>query len=124
MTDNEIIRALECCSNRTDRYCPNCPYYNVPYKDNMTCSEVLMSDALDLITRQQAEIEGLHKKVDELSEVLSDSIRIRYKEAKSEAIKEFAERLKRESLIDRVYNILQEGEIDKLVKEMTEVETN
>ena len=47
-----------------------------------------------LITRQQAEIERLQKKVEELSEVLSDSIRIRYKEAKSEAVKEFAERLK------------------------------
>ena len=32
--------------------------------------------------------------VEELSEVLSDSIRIKYKEAKSEAVKEFAERLK------------------------------
>ena len=105
---------------RTDRYCPNCPYYNVLYKDDGTCSEMLMDYTLDLIKRKNAEIERLHKKVEELSEVLSDSIRIRYKEAKSEAVKEFAERLKRECLVDRGYNILQEGEIDNLVKEMTE----
>lgn len=47
-----------------------------------------------LINRQQAEIERLNKKVEELSDVLSDTIRIRYAEAKTEAYKEFAERLK------------------------------
>lgn len=50
--------------------------------------------ALDLIIYQKVEIEKLNKKVEELSEVLSDTIRIRYAEAKSEAIKEFAEKLK------------------------------
>lgn len=37
------------------------------------------------------ENERLNKKVEDLSEVLSDSIRIRYAEAKAEAYKEFAE---------------------------------
>ena len=50
--------------------------------------------ALDLIIYQKVEIEKLNKKVEELSEVLSDTIRIRYAEAKSKSVKEFAERLK------------------------------
>ena len=37
---------------------------------------------------------------------------------KAEAIREFAERLKKECLIDRGYEILHEGTIDNLVKEM------
>ena len=53
-----------------------------------------LNAALDLIIHQKAEIEKLTKKVEELSEVLSDTIRIRYAEAKSEAYKEFAKRLK------------------------------
>ena len=44
------------------------------------------------------------------------------KEIKSEAIKEFAERLKKEALIDSGYEVLQSGTIDNLVKEMTEVQ--
>ena len=83
--------------------------------------------ALDLIIYQKAVIEKLTKKVEELSEVLSDTIRIRYAEAKSEAIKEFAERLK-----EKISNchIISDGEycgfdcgdiyecIDNVLKEM------
>lgn len=53
--------------------------------------------ALDLINRQKAELadnERLNKKVDKLSEVLSDTIKIRYKKAEAEAYKEFAERIR------------------------------
>ena len=46
----------------------------------------------------------------------------RYSKVKSKIIKEFAEMLKKECLIDRGYEILYEGTIDNLVKEMTEVD--
>ena len=110
MTDNEIIKALECCG--CDNYqCDNCPY---AYK---TCT--VYKDSLDLINRQKAEIERLRKKIEELSEVLSDSIRIRYKEAKSEAIKEFAERLKRYSCrLKDGHDMVDVICIDNFVKEM------
>lgn len=53
MTDNEIIKALECC-NQEDM-CDQCPYdfacYDEKYKS------ILSKDALDLINRQQAEID-------------------------------------------------------------------
>lgn len=90
MTDKEIIKALECCSSYQYDYCDKCdfkPKENI--KGTVACCMELMRNTLDLIKRQQAENERLQKKVEELSEVLSESIRIRYKEAKSEAVKEF-----------------------------------
>lgn len=88
-TDEEIIKGLECCIAFDCRHCPlgskcnSSPPSPLPFK----C-------ALDLINRQNAEIERLNKKVEELSEVLSDTIKIRYKKAKAEAYKEFAKKLK------------------------------
>ena len=55
-----------------------------------------LSEALNYINQLETENKRLDKKVEELSEVLSDSIKIKVKEIKSEAIKEFAEKLKSE----------------------------
>lgn len=111
MTDNEIKNSLKFIA----QYCHD--EYN-----EIRVDELLLI-ALDLINRQQAEVERLQKKVEELSEVLSDTIRIRYSEAKSEAIKEFAERLKeKQKQINITYNLDYDvvfvSEIDNLVKEM------
>ena len=51
-------------------------------------------ELLNKSDRQRIEIKRLNKKVEELSEVLSDSIKIKVKEIKSEAIKEFMDSLK------------------------------
>ena len=56
MTDNEIIKALECCGFEYGNPCSVCPKYE---KDNDFCQEELHNYALDLINRQQAEIEKL-----------------------------------------------------------------
>lgn len=53
MTDNEIIKALECCGD-PDSICAECPI-----KDDCGCNEHLANYALDLITRQQADIDRL-----------------------------------------------------------------
>lgn len=54
MTDNEIIKALVCCMEGTGRTnCENCPL------TNEYCRKELPRLALDLINRQQAEIERL-----------------------------------------------------------------
>ena len=50
MTDNEIIKALECCT--IIGVCDNCPFYN-----KASCGLNLRRDALTLINRQGAEIE-------------------------------------------------------------------
>lgn len=91
MTDNEIIKALECCKDNSFNNfpCEKCPYRGT----RRYCANNLCEDALDFITRQKEEIERLKNKAEELSEVLSDTIRIRYAEAKAEAVKEFAMRL-------------------------------
>ncbi len=55
LTDNEIIKAFECCKeNRLDK-CLECPAGKV-YE---YCSQKIFDDALDLINRQNAEIERL-----------------------------------------------------------------
>ena len=60
MTDDEIIKALECCSHRNvDLPCEGCPAYSIA----QMCMEDLMSDAFDLINRQKAENEELQRKI-------------------------------------------------------------
>ncbi len=55
MTDNEIIKALECCCSE-EIQCRNCPLpQNV--KDGLECGTVIAKECLDLINRQKAEIE-------------------------------------------------------------------
>lgn len=56
MTDNEIIKALECCSTSNCSK-EKCPYYNVVEN----CYEKIDKDALDLIKRQRLELEKLQK---------------------------------------------------------------
>lgn len=92
MTDNEIIKALKTCSEIPFN-CSDCPYYEIG-----GCITETKIDALDLIRRQQAEIERLKdNKQIEISERLE-------KEIRSEAIKEFADRLKEKLSDCRIVN--------------------
>ena len=115
MTDNEIIKALECCREFvTVARCDECPL------KEQECIKGLPQYALSLINRQKAEIERLTKHIDELNEQAEYLVFLN-KEAK--AIKEFAERLK-EKLVEESYDdceffkVVGESEIDNLVKEM------
>ena len=67
MTDNEIIKALECCS---DTDCDNCPFEE-QCRRNGSLSDI----ALDLINRQKAEIERLKDEVQKQKEKTNDVIR-------------------------------------------------
>lgn len=51
MTDNEIIKALECCKNIG--WCVVCPLYTT---DENRCTTTMLEATLDLIQRQQARI--------------------------------------------------------------------
>ena len=53
MNDNEIIKALECCKNLHHTECACCPLGK-----GKDCIEKLAGSALDLINRQNAEIEN------------------------------------------------------------------
>ena len=107
MTDNEIIKALDCFSGK-EIYCKNCAY-----RDNSNmgiCRRNAAKDTIDLINRQKAEIERLRSEVKEKTETidfLKDqavgwcidfcNLKAKLDTAKPEAIKEFAERVKKES---------------------------
>lgn len=63
MTDEQIIKALECCATDDGDDCFQCPYGNIVYKPgNGGCVNRCRKDALDLINRQKEEIERLKKK--------------------------------------------------------------
>lgn len=120
MTENEVIKALECCAYwENDKTCEDCPANTYDF----SCANRMAKYALNFINRRKAEIEQ------------------EIKEIKSEAIKEFAERLKskvndlefrtkthRKTVPtkfcdDNANWVLHEcvpSEIDNLVKEMTE----
>ena len=119
MTDNDIIKALECCG--CDNYqCDKCPY---AYK---TCT--VYKDSLDLINRQKAEIERLrecpkcvYEYDGEMTEFCVKAPCPNYKtadEIRSEAIKEFAERLKETKFKHGNDFMVYADSIDTLVKEM------
>lgn len=61
MTDKEIKKALECCGNENFR-CDECPCQSFLYSE---CYELVTANALDLINRQQAEIERYEKEHNE-----------------------------------------------------------
>lgn len=144
MTDDEIITALECCDFTDIKACEECPLYNT-----FDCSFVIIDKTLDLVNRQNAEIERLKQ---ENKEYCEDNRIIAYqrnqrdkeiralhnqlnglnfmdKQIKSESVKKFAEKLKDSADKTRIKNMetekvvfyMDEFKLDKLVKEMTEV---
>ena len=113
MTDNEIIKALECCAKNAWNCDDNCPFFK-------KCSKTLMAkSSLNIINRQKAEVERLNIELQSMRSA-ANSYKMHYETEKSEAIIEFAEMLKNCFAISGDYldiiNI-----IDNLVKEMTEV---
>ena len=108
MTDKEIIKGLECCKRDFSMVnCLDCPYNK---EKSANCMSFMIDDALDLINRQQAEIERLNNNISAVAITLSNSA----KETRAEAIKEFAERLKRLKQMPLITTV----DIDNLVKEM------
>lgn len=138
MTDNEIIKSMQCVIGN-DVNCSECTYQKkLPFP---SCRRMCAKNALDLINRQKAENERLEKELMKCKlekEMLYQTV----EEIKSEAIKEFAERLKARGALfdsDDVDYVEDEGHllgntlvklyvsektINNLVKEMTEVNEN
>lgn len=110
MTDEQIIKALECCVTFDCENCPCDGKYN--------CIAVARKDALDIIKRQQTEIDQLK----EISTKRFNDFATEYDNAiKAEAIKEFAARLKANrphlNTGEQVFYIRPEA-VDELVKEL------
>ena len=132
-TDEQIIKALECCVNGTSEACLKCAFgLTPPYP---VCKTMVEKYALDLINRQVAEIcdlkdenKGLKETNDHLSgEYIAlmkekDNLIRTYAECQTEAIKEFAEQVKQAFYyeFDEIIPSIMADKIDALVKEMTE----
>lgn len=94
LTDNEIIKALECCTTNGAN-CKDCPAF--VKVDRSNCKQVLLG-AIEIINRQKAENERLKELIDvrhKVFETKCEELEI----AKSEAHKEFAK-----FLIDKSQN--------------------
>ena len=122
MTDEQIIKALECCIAETGSGCSECPYTH--YYEG--CRIRRNNDCIDLINRKDAEIEQRKAEKVKLHTLIPKML----KEAKSEAYKEFAERFKEkassavtscqgyEIYETKQYQISAVG-LDNLLKELT-----
>ena len=138
MTDEQIIKALECFKSE-DCLGEKCPYY----EQSGLCGKPMCSDVYDFIYRQKAQINGLQDEVIIKTDMLNEQMaeiknlknaqieRIReltrvvydkeIAKAKSEAIKEFVSALKGKVVSKYEYiDIRVFKEIDALAKEMTE----
>ena len=132
MTDNEIIKAMQCVIGNGVS-CSECEYQKaLPFPG---CRRMCAENALDLINRQKAEIERMKNQNTLLLKKKCKDINTARKIIKSEAIKEFVKRLKEKVKMynsegvdegDLIDDLLTVGEtveiIDNLVKEMTEVQ--
>ena len=104
-TDEEVIKALDFCLKELC-HCAKCPRFEIGVEN---CHVMLYNDTIDLINRQKAEISFW---MDAAAN------------AKKEAVKEFAERLKKELTTGAaVMRISTLDIINGLVKEFTEEKT-
>ncbi len=135
MTDNEILKALECCGNDKSG-CIGCTFFKV-FRSGDRCIPQIAKKALDLINRQKAEVESLQDEVVIKTSMYNDMKSQRDKEhqycmhyitmiakAKTEGIKEFWNMLKRKAFgiidPDSSIKVVDVADGDNLVKEMTE----
>lgn len=90
MSEKDIIKALECCG--VNQSCEGCPFKNKGFCVGTV--HALLTAAHDLVNRQKAEIERLEKENNQFADIGK-----MYSEIKSEAITDFAERLKKKAYL-------------------------
>lgn len=143
MTDNEIIKALECFAIDKDfdgSQCIGCAFEHQFCTANM--SEDIAIPSLDLINRQKAEKEALiagqetlqkyiaeqKAEIERLNKQLVFEIESAYDRGTKTATKEFAERAKKDGIVRVVggkYKIVIPADsIDNLAKEMVGEDNN
>jgi hypothetical protein len=143
MTDKDIIKALELCTNDELEVCDGCAFQKYKMGYDGGCLDYLLKSVFDLINLQRAEIEKLNVELVGMRGACN-SYNMHYDNAKveierlkkgwkadvietenikAEAIKEFAKRLKEKAYLnDGVTGfqdvIVEVNDIDNLVKEM------
>ena len=142
MTDNEIIKALECCKKPVGSgACNYCPFDYQREKrltpSDKSCTTLMFDSALDLINRLQAENERLQgenialnrRAIPSSGHILKVGNALLFAEnqkdyditintIKSEAYKEFAERLKAIPSADKDVQEVFEARINNILKEL------
>ena len=103
LTDNEIIKALECCCKNNN--CEGCPLDYLTFSSQ--CASELIIKSLDLINRQNSEIERLQKEANLVSIQFQD-IQERQEESQAEI-----EQWKEEA--NRYQNLLNSSTIAKSI---------
>ena len=71
MTDKEIIKGLKCCLGGTEELCKECPFNGKCYGD----VDFLIAFALDLINRQQEQLEATIEGQETLQKALAEKDR-------------------------------------------------
>lgn len=100
LTDAEIKKALECCTIKHD--CNECPYK----VDKCKVLNGVLSDALDLINRQEEENRHLDQESDILRADVENLNRINDElNAENESLKAEVESLKEEVKKEQLYNL-------------------
>ena len=122
MTD-EIIKALEYCGDENN--CTKCPYRDKRFEPDISCAEEMMRSAAEQMKRLKAEnyrLKHYPPKTINMDEKLKEA----YKNAKVEAYKEFADRLKAKGMpvtggkgFEGVYVMCSNLVIDTLLAELT-----
>ncbi len=119
LTDNEIIKALECCTD----WCGEISCWDCPLKNTGCIYFDKLKDTLDLINRQKAEIERLNNltsasAISRIADIAVEAEKKKPKflyEIKTETAKEFAEIVKEYNrTMDGI--ILTSKDIDDLVE--------
>ena len=124
MTDEQIVKALDCCHSELGNMCSICPLFD---PDNDYCEDELHKNTLIIIKRQKAKIGRLQKENERwkngfMGACMLENCKLK-DEWKSEAIKEFAERLKNKIWYSDWCNFertITPEIITTVVKEMTE----
>lgn len=132
MSDNNILKALEICA--INKSCAECPFLTANERGSVDCISFMSKQAIEVINRQKAEIEGLQKRI----VFWKDDLNYNPIEVRIKAIKEFAEKThkkiteiynkhifdydlidtEKEAIMDFSADV--ESGIDSLVEEMTE----
>lgn len=148
MTDEQVVKAFECCKKIEEgcshEYCFECPMFE---EDVDECTASLFGKVLDLIKRQQAEIEDLIERLKEYksfpcftkdTQFVSVSrkadgqftadkmIQVEVDKIRAEAYKEFAEKLLESKYESSDWShgehpyVVEESDIENLLYELTE----
>lgn len=109
MTDEQIIKALECC--REESLCEGCQYGKFRNKQGR-CIYMMQDDALNLINRQKAEIKRLKESYAAYEETTG------LKWARAKAITEYHEEVKKRCIESGIYPVIVKNIMEDVRKEL------